>query len=77
MSAEIAKVSAALTTALKVGVADSAKTNWPFLLKQTERQILDFYHAAEYLTDVADAQFARDPRARIQWLNDSCKEPKT
>jgi hypothetical protein len=36
------------------------------------RQILDFYHAAEYLTIVADAQFARDPRARKQCLDDAC-----
>jgi len=69
-------VSAAFPTALKVGVADSAKTNWPILTQHTERQILDFYHAAEYLTDVADAQFARDPRARIQWLDDACTSLK-
>ena len=56
METEIASLSAAFPRALKVGVADSAKTNWPILTKQTERQILDFYHAAEYLTQVADAQ---------------------
>ena len=71
MEAEIAKVSAAFPTALKVGIADGAKTNWPFLTQHTERQILDFYHAAEYLTQVADAQFARDPKARKQWLDDA------
>lgn len=76
MSAEIAKVSVAFPTALKVGVADGAKTNWPFLTQHTSRQILDFYHAAEYLTNVADAQFARDPRARKQWLNDACSSLK-
>ena len=56
MSAEIAKVSATFPTALKVGVADGAKTNWPFLTQHTSCQILDFYHATEYLTLVADAQ---------------------
>jgi hypothetical protein len=71
MSAEIAKVSATFPTATKVGVADGAKTNWPFLTKHTQCQILDFYHAAEYLTQVADAQFARDSRARKQWLDDA------
>ena len=76
MSAEIAKVSANFPTALKVGIADGAKTNWPFLTKHTERQILDFYHATEYLTDVADAQFARDLKARKQWLNDACSRLK-
>ncbi len=76
MSAEIAKVSATFPEALKVGVADGAKTNWPFLTQHTERQILDFYHAAEYLTLVADAQFARDLKARKQWLNDACSSLK-
>ena len=76
MSTEIAQVSAAFPTALKVGVADGAKTNWPFLTQHTDCQILDFYHAAEYLTQVADAQFARDPRARKQWLNDACTSLK-
>ena len=47
-----------------------------FAPKHTAHQILDFYHATEYLTDVADAQFARDPRARIQWLNDACTRLK-
>ncbi len=48
-----------------------------FAPKHTERQILDFYHAAEYLTNVADAQFARDFKASKQWLNDACKESET
>ena len=47
-----------------------------FAPKHTSRQILDFYHAAEYLTDVADAQFARDPRVRKQWLDDACTSLK-
>lgn len=76
METEIAKVSAAFPTALKVGVADGAKTNWSFLTKHTSRQILDFYHAAEYLTNVADAQFARDSRGRKQWLDDACTRLK-
>ena len=76
METEITKVRATFPEALKVGVADGARTNWPFLTKHTTRQILDFYHATEYLTDVADAQFARDPRARKQWLNDACTRLK-
>lgn len=76
METEIAKVSTQFPTALKVGIADGAKTNWPFLTKHTQRQILDFYHATEYLTNVADAQFARDPRARKQWLDNACTSLK-
>ena len=76
METEIAKVSTHFPTAMKVGVADGAKTNWSFLTKHTQRQILDFYHATEYLTNVADAQFARDPRARKQWLDNACTSLK-
>lgn len=61
MEAEIAKVSTAFPRAVRVGVADGDYTNWPFLTKQTSRQILDFYHAAEYLTMVADAQASSRP----------------
>lgn len=31
-----------------VGIADGAESNWKFLGKQTEEQILDFYHASGY-----------------------------
>ncbi len=72
MESEIAKVSAAFPTAVKVGVADGAKSNWTFLTGHTDRQVLDFYHAVEYLTGVADAQYARQPKTRKQWLDDAC-----
>jgi hypothetical protein len=72
MEEEIAKVSATFPTAVKVGVADGALSNWTFLTKHTDRQVLDFYHAVEYLTGVASAQFARNPKSRKQWLDDAC-----
>lgn len=76
MESEIAKVGAAFPTATKIAIADGAKSNWIFLTKHTDRQVLDFYHAVEYLTGVADAQFARDPKARKQWLDDACTSLK-
>ena len=47
-----------------------------FLLSTLSAKSLTSLHATEYLTDVADAQFARDLKARIQWLNDSCSSLK-
>ncbi len=76
MESEIAKVRAAFPDATKVGVADGAKSNWTFLTKHTDRQVLDFYHAVEYLTLVADAVFARNPKSRKQWLDDACTRLK-
>ncbi len=72
MESEIAKARKDFPDAAKVGIADGAKSNWTFLTKHTDKQVLDFYHAVEYLTGVADTQFARDPKARKQWLDDAC-----
>jgi hypothetical protein len=36
-----------------IGIADGAKANWEFLEKHTQHQILDFYHATEYLTEAS------------------------
>ncbi len=43
--------------------------------KHTEKQTLDFYHATEYLTGVADAVFS-SPILRKEWLNDRCHQLK-
>jgi hypothetical protein len=43
-----------------VGIADEAQSNWDFLATHMATQILDFYHATQYLADVAEAGFLRD-----------------
>ena len=42
-----------------VGVADGAKDNWTFLEQFVDEQVLDFYHATEYLAKVSRAAFKR------------------
>ena len=59
-----------------VAVADGAKDNWPFLKKNSDRQCLDFFHASEYLTKVADAAFYKDKLKRNQWLEGACNRLK-
>lgn len=59
-----------------VGIADGAKVNWDFLEKHTECQILDFYHATEYLTDVARAVHPMLEGKRKDWLADACHRLK-
>jgi len=61
-----------------VGIADGAKVNWDFLDKHTECQILDFYHATEYLSDVARAVYpmSRLEGKRKDWLADACHRLK-
>jgi hypothetical protein len=58
-----------------VGIADGAKDNWSFLSTHTDCQILDFFHASEYVTKVADIIF-RDKEKRSEWLRNSCHKLK-
>ena len=75
---EIAHVKKQYPSALYLGVADGAKSNWSFLEKHTSRQFLDFYHATEYLADVAQAAFLgkTDKPKREVWLHECCKQLK-
>ncbi len=71
MEKEIKDVRALFPDATYVGIADGAKDNWPFSKKHTQRQLLDFYHATEYLTEVADAVFIRNKKDRKIWFDDA------
>lgn len=75
---EIAQIKEQYPAALYLGIADGAKNNWPFLEKHTERQLLDFFHASEYLADVAYAAFPgkTDKPKREAWLHERCKQLK-
>ena len=76
MTAEIEHIKALYPEATYAGIADGAVCNWDFLGPHTDFQILDFYHAAQYLGDVARAAFARNKVQREQWLNDACHNLK-
>jgi len=54
-----------------VGVADGAPDNWTFLQPHVDEQILDFFHASEYLTKTSKAAFKRPEQAQ-QWLQNAC-----
>ena len=54
-----------------VGVADGAADNWKFLQNHADTQILDFYHATEYLAKVSNAAFKRKFEGK-EWLKKSC-----
>jgi hypothetical protein len=76
MEREIARVKASHPGARYVGLADGAKGNWEFLGRHTEVQVIDFWHAAEYLSDAGDALFADSPGAKRPWLEASCHRLK-
>src|SRR3954470_13437093 len=76
MEREIGRVKEAYPQAHYVGLADGAKGNWEFLGRHTEVQVIDFRHAAEYLSDAADLLFARGPGAKRPRLEASCHRLK-
>ena len=67
---EIERVKEAFPHVVYVGVADGAKDNWTFLKRYTDRLLLDFYHAREYISKAASAIFGRDQKGRGVWVDD-------
>jgi hypothetical protein len=62
--------------ALKVGVADGAKINWNFLDELTDIQVLDFFHASEYVNRAAEVLFSNSKRRQKEWAETSCQKLK-
>jgi hypothetical protein len=50
-----------------VGIADGAVDNWTFLNQHVQVQILDYFHATEYLSSVSKAAFKR-PFEEKEWF---------
>jgi hypothetical protein len=73
---EVERTKAHYPAASFVGLADGAEGNWRFLERHTEVQILDFYHAAGYLSAVATALYPEAPAPRQQWLEERCHRLK-
>jgi hypothetical protein len=75
---EIRRVKAAYPNAESLGIADGAKDNWSFLRKHTSRQILDFWHATQYLSDASHAVFTQKSQnaQREEWLEQRCHDLK-
>ncbi len=75
---ELKHVKALYPNVLYLGIADGAPDNWSFLDKHTSTQMLDFFHATEYLSKVA---YAAHPEktgkpARQLWLKECCHQLK-
>lgn len=75
---EIQRLKSRYPNALYLGIADGAKDNWSFLTPHTDRQLVDFYHATEYLGKVAYAAFPEKTGKpeRAKWLSDRCHQLK-
>jgi len=63
---EIKRVRNLYPQAQYVGVADGAPDNWTFLQTRVDVQILDFFHASEYLSKTSKAAFKHEHKAN-EW----------
>jgi hypothetical protein len=72
LTREVERAKAELRGARYVGIADGAKGNWEFLEHHTEVQVVDFWHAAEYLGAAAAVLFRGQGPARKAWLDEMC-----
>ena len=72
--AEAERVTALYPDAQRIGIADGAQHNWSILEPLTQTQILDFYHATEYLAEAANGAHPEKtgkPK-RQAWLKTQC-----
>jgi len=58
-----------------LGLADGAADNWDYLSKHVDRQVLDFYHASEYLGNIAPI-VAKKISEQKAWLEKTCHNLK-
>ncbi|CAM3521122.1 Uncharacterised protein [Legionella oakridgensis] len=50
--------------------------SWDFLERHTQYQVLDFFHATEYLAEASHAMHPIDTSARKIWLDLACHRLK-
>jgi len=76
LEAEIGKAKLKFPGARYVGLADGASGNWEFLGRHTSVQVVDFWHAAEYLGKAAVVIYRGQPHSRKAWMDDACHRLK-
>jgi hypothetical protein len=76
MEQEITRTKQTYPTAHYLGLADGAKANWEFLERHTESQLIDFWHAAEYLGKVAAVLFRGQTKTQETWMENRCHRLK-
>lgn len=76
---EILRAKQHFPAAQYLGIADGSASNWSFLEQHTQRQLIDFFHAADYVGKLAQAAYPqRDAEAkRARWQHEHCTKLKT
>jgi hypothetical protein len=75
---EIARAKQRFPDAQYLGIADGATSNWRFLEQHTNRQLIDFFHASEYVGKIAQALYPQRHAEgkREQWQHEHCTKLK-
>ncbi|EHL31970.1 ISKra4-like element ISLdr1 family transposase [Legionella drancourtii] len=73
---EVYRIKLQYPNATYVGIADGARVNWDFLERHTQYQVLDFFHATEYLAKASHAMHPVDTKQRKIWLDLACHRLK-
>ena len=73
---EVYRIKLQYPNATYVGIADGARVNWDFLERHTQYQVLDFFHATEYLAQASHAMHPIDTSLRKIWLDLACHRLK-
>jgi hypothetical protein len=76
LEAEVSHVKTTYPEARYLGIADGAKANWEFLERHTDAQVVDFWHAVEYLGKAATVLYRGQVATREAWMNESCHRLK-
>jgi hypothetical protein len=76
LETEIGRARALCPDAHYLGIADGAKGNWEFLVRHTDVQVTDFWHAVEYLGKAAVVLYRGQPQTRKAWLDEVCHRLK-
>jgi hypothetical protein len=72
MQREVEQVKRLYPHAHYQGLADGAAENWTFLEPLTHSQVLDFYHATQYLAKVAKVVHPRSTEYQQAWMDTHC-----
>lgn len=76
MDSEVEAVKVLYPKCEYIGIADGAAANWKHLSKYTDIQILDFFHASEYVNKAAQILYPAAPIAQKTWAKKTCHSLK-
>jgi hypothetical protein len=68
LAKEIENVALIYPKAIRIGLAEGAKDNWIFLEKYTHLNLIDYYHASQKLSELAECYYSNE-NERNQWVS--------